>query len=183
MTTYSEFPSPSSSTTATLPPAPVTSNVDYSTPALVHRQKDFRVFTFQQSLLHLGQLAEDVSFADSIKSMKEEQDGLEQKLWEERQEIIHRHERKVEAVKAKAQIVGVGLSKHDAETLSTAVRRELHQFDLERVLPAWDGLTSKHQAAMEVLTVPSMFVTSDTSSLQKQKKVMQVLESVVSIEG
>jgi hypothetical protein len=50
--------------------------------------------------------------------------------------------------------------------LTTAVQQAIKQFDLERVLPAWDGLAAKHQAAMEILTVPSMFVTSDASDLK-----------------
>jgi len=142
-------------------------------------QTDYRSLPFQQSLSHVAKLAEDKNFAQNIKRIKVEQDELEQKLWAERQDIIRRHDEKVNAAKAKAQIIGDGgLTKHDAEMLSSSVRRELLRFDLERALPAWDGLVAKHQAAMEAQTVPAMFVSSDPADLKKQKKIMQLLEDV-----
>ena len=46
------------------------------------------------------------------------------------------------------------------------VKRELKIFDLERVHPAWDGLVAKQQLAFEVLGVPAMCVTSETTALE-----------------
>ncbi|VDC06246.1 unnamed protein product [Peniophora sp. CBMAI 1063] len=143
------------------------------------QQKDFRTMSFQKSLTHVAALAEDEDFVQAMKSMKEEQDALERKLWEERTEILDRHEQKVKAAKSKAQIIGSGLSKLDADLLSDAIRREIQAFEVERALPAWDGLVAKHQAAMEVLTVPAMFVASNPADLQKQKKVMQLVEGTI----
>lgn len=106
--------------------------------------------------------------------MKEEQDTLERKLWEERTEILDRHEQKIKAAKAKAQIIGAGLSKPDADLLSDAIRRDMQAFELERALPAWDGLVAKHQAAMEILTVPAMFITSKPADLQVTTVVLVI---------
>lgn len=44
--------------------------------------------------------------------------------------------------------------------MSTAFKRELAKFDSERALPAWDGLLTKQQIAMESLGVPTMFSTT-----------------------
>lgn len=44
--------------------------------------------------------------------------------------------------------------------MSNAFRQELGKFDLERALPAWDGLITKQQSALEELGVPTMFITS-----------------------
>ncbi|KAI0311151.1 hypothetical protein OF83DRAFT_1287720 [Amylostereum chailletii] len=151
---------------------------DFSAEQYPHRQKDPRAFTFQQALPHLSSLADDSSFVETIQAMKKEQDNLERKLWEERQEILQKHEEKVKSAKTKAQIIGADLSKHDADMLVDSVRRELKLFDLERVIPAWDGLVSKQQTAFEVLGVPTMCPTSDATVLEKQKRIMQVLEGI-----
>jgi len=75
-------------------------------------------------------------------------------------------------------------------------RIELHKFDVERVLFAWDGLIAKQQTALFALGVPTMFVTAvnpdrtvsislvlisnlpGNTALQKQQKVMQILEGI-----
>lgn len=44
--------------------------------------------------------------------------------------------------------------------MSDTFRRELQQFDRERVLPAWDGLIRKQQSRLESLGVPTMFPTT-----------------------
>lgn len=41
--------------------------------------------------------------------------------------------------------------------------KELQAFDRERVIPAWDRLIAKQQAALEALGVPAMFVTDNGS--------------------
>ena len=43
------------------------------------------------------------------------------------------------------------------QALTDSFRAELLKFDRERVLPAWDGLVTKQQAALEALGVPAMF--------------------------
>lgn len=50
--------------------------------------------------------------------------------------------------------------------MSTAFRKELHKFDVERALVAWDGMVAKQQMALEVLAVPTMFVSSNTSDME-----------------
>ena len=47
--------------------------------------------------------------------------------------------------------------------MTQAYKRELHKFDAQRVIFAWDGLVSKQQAALESLGVPVMYV-SDLAS-------------------
>jgi hypothetical protein len=70
--------------------------------------------------------------------MKEEQDKLEKQLWEEREDIRKSHEEKVKVAKTKcvsrpllpspfqpfyrAKMIGVGLSKHDAEVIDLALQ-------------------------------------------------------------
>lgn len=46
------------------------------------------------------------------------------------------------------------------QMMSTAYKNELRKFDLERVLPAWDGLLSNQQTALASLGVPTMFATT-----------------------
>lgn len=45
--------------------------------------------------------------------------------------------------------------------INEAYKKELQKFDLERALPAWDGLISKQQTAFALLNVPAMFPTSE----------------------
>lgn len=46
------------------------------------------------------------------------------------------------------------------QMMSDAYKKEMHTFDTERVMIAWDGLVVKQQAALEKLQVPTMFMTS-----------------------
>lgn len=112
--------------------------------------------------------------------MKEEQDKLEKQLWEERENIRRSHEEKVKVAKDKAKMIGVGLSKQEAQSMSDAFRTELRKFDAERVLPAWNGLIRGQQARLEALKVPTMFVTNDTGDTEKQRRVTHVLEDILS---
>lgn len=92
--------------------------------------------------------------------------------------------------------------------MSDSFRTELRKFDAERVLPAWDNLVRGQQARFEELKAPTMFVTNDTvdtqvrvtlqilheglffgvcphakhpfSICQKQRKVVQLLEDILS---
>lgn len=49
------------------------------------------------------------------------------------------------------------------QTLTQAYKKDLHKFDTQRVIVAWDGLISKQQAALGTLGVPVMYVTDLTS--------------------
>ena len=47
--------------------------------------------------------------------------------------------------------------------MTLAYKKELHKFDTQRVIAAWDGLMSKQQAALESLGVPVMCVSEQAS--------------------
>lgn len=49
------------------------------------------------------------------------------------------------------------------QALTDSFCAELQRFDRERVLPAWDGLLAKQQAALEALGVPAMFPTAQAA--------------------
>ncbi|THH20289.1 hypothetical protein EW146_g1042 [Bondarzewia mesenterica] len=175
--------------------------IGVSTPTPPARTQDVRLFSFQQSLPHITKLVEDRKVVDAVTfwgarmEMKKEQEKLEKQLWEERLAIKRKHEEKVKVARTKAQMIG-GLTKHEADTMAASFRKELNKFDQERALRAWEGLIAKQQNALEVLGVPTMFVTdnkmdteariyfdsvcdSSDGPLQKQQRVMQVLEGVV----
>ncbi|KAH7916145.1 hypothetical protein BJ138DRAFT_1097344 [Hygrophoropsis aurantiaca] len=158
-----------------LPESPVT---PVSVAAASYRQ-DARSLTFQQALPHLTQMAEDPEFVASIARMRDEQKDLERQLWEERRAIHRKYEEKVKVARTKASMIGTGVSKHEADMLNDAFRKELHKFDTERVLIAWDGLASKQQHALEGLGVPTMFVTDSQADRVKQQRVIQVLEGIM----
>lgn len=44
--------------------------------------------------------------------------------------------------------------------------KELGKFNSERVIPAWDALVSRQQAALENLGVPTMYITSTIKERQ-----------------
>ena len=46
------------------------------------------------------------------------------------------------------------------QALTATFRAELRKFDRERALPAWDGLVTKQQAALEGWGAPAMFPTT-----------------------
>lgn len=76
-------------------------------------------------------------------------------------------------------MTGAELSKHEVDMFNEAFRREVQKFDTERVLVAWDALAEKQQAALETLGVPTMFRTGSKENLEKQRKIMQVLEGLI----
>jgi hypothetical protein len=123
---------------------------------------------------------EDPHVVESLTKMKEEQDKLEKRLWEEREGIRRSYEEKVKVAKTKANMIGVGLSKHEAQALSDSFQKELRKFDAEQVLPAWDGLVRGQQARLEALKVPTMFVTTEAGDVEKQRRVVHVLEGILS---
>ncbi|KAI6105392.1 hypothetical protein F5141DRAFT_123978 [Pisolithus sp. B1] len=142
-------------------------------------EEDVRFISFQQALPHLSQLASNSKFIASVGRLRGEQKELEQRLWEERSAIRRKHEEKVKVARTKASMTGAELSKHEVDMLNDAFRREVQKFDAERVLIAWDALIEKQQVALETLGVPTMFRTGSKENLEKQKKVMQVLEGLI----
>ena len=50
--------------------------------------------------------------------------------------------------------------------MSDNLRKELRNFDVEHVLPAWDALVRCQQARLEAVKVPTMFVTSETGDVE-----------------
>jgi len=140
--------------------------------------QNIRSISFQQALPHLTQLASDPEFLTAVSRLRQEQNELEQQLWEERQAIHKKHEDKVKVARTKATLIGAGLSKHEADMMNDAYRRDLQRFDKERVLLAWDALIQRQQAALETLGVPTMFATSSQADCQKQRRVVQVLEGL-----
>lgn len=49
------------------------------------------------------------------------------------------------------------------QSMTEAFQKELRKFDIERALPAWDGLISKQQTELESMGVPSMYLTTLTA--------------------
>ncbi|KAF8450894.1 hypothetical protein L210DRAFT_259955 [Boletus edulis BED1] len=139
---------------------------------------DIRSLSFQQALPHLTQLASDPQFLAAVSRLRQEQNELEQQLWEERQAIHKKHGEKVKVARTKATLIGAGLSKHEADMMNDAYRRDLQRFDKDRALLAWDALIQKQQATLESLGVPAMFATSSQANCQKQRRVVQVLEGL-----
>ncbi|OAX40002.1 hypothetical protein K503DRAFT_768973 [Rhizopogon vinicolor AM-OR11-026] len=143
------------------------------------RGLDLRMMSFQQTLPHLTELAENVDFVSAISRLREEQKGLEKQLWEERLAVHKKHENKVKVALTKAGLIGGGISQHEADMMNNAFRKELQKFDAERVLFAWDGLLEKQQSSLEALGVPTMFPTDLRAHREKQQRVVQVLEGIV----
>jgi len=119
---------------------------------------------------------------ENLTKAKEEQDKLEKQLWDEREVIRRSQEEKVKVAKTKAKVIGVDLSKQEIQLMSDNFRKELRKFDVERVLPAWDALVRGQQARLEALKIPTMFVTSETGDVEKQRRVVNVLEGILDHE-
>ncbi|KDQ20632.1 hypothetical protein BOTBODRAFT_169363 [Botryobasidium botryosum FD-172 SS1] len=157
----------------TPPPPPISRTPSHtSAPA---RQADVRNLSFQQALAPLGQMLDDPVNLAALKKIKLEQDRLEMQLWEERQTIIRSQEEKVKALQTKARIIGVDPTSRELQVLRAEFATELHRFDSNRVLPAWDALVARQQSAMEKLHVPTIFETSQAAEREKQQKVVQVI--------
>ncbi|KAJ3878780.1 hypothetical protein F5051DRAFT_404799 [Lentinula edodes] len=145
----------------------------------VHRVDDHRYLTFQQALPLIARKSASPSFAEALKAMKQEQEILEIKLSDERKAILSKYETRVNVAKTKASMIGSGISRHEANMLVDAFEKELKRFDVERVLPAWDGLVLQQQEALFQMGVPTMFATTELSEREKQQKIMQVLEGLI----
>ncbi|KAI5894373.1 uncharacterized protein SCHCODRAFT_02624477 [Schizophyllum commune H4-8] len=154
--------------------------VESPTPEPAAPRKDPRSLNYAESLTALGRLSSDAEFLSFLKQLKREQDELERKLATEREGIRKKHEEKVRVAKTKATMIGGGISAHEADMLQRAYRKDLENFDRERVLSAWRALVKTQQAAMEKRAVPAMFVTTAKADMQRQKRVISVLEDMIS---
>ncbi|KAH9853878.1 hypothetical protein C2E23DRAFT_820873 [Lenzites betulinus] len=168
----SDFPGPDAAALPSTSASTSTSTVPAPTPAPRH---DLRACTFQQALPHLARLSADDSFLKALAAMQREQAELERRLWTERRAIQRTHEEKVATARTRASIIGAGLTPYEAEALADSFRVELLRFDRQRVLPAWDGLLAKQQAALEALGVPAMFPTTLAADRERQQEVVHVL--------
>lgn len=50
--------------------------------------------------------------------------------------------------------------------ITDAFEKDIRRFDLERVIPAWDGLVARQQAELTQAHVPTMFVTGEAENLE-----------------
>jgi len=66
------------------------------------------------------------------------------------------------------------LSRHEANIISDAFKKELYQFDLERVLPAWDRLISNQQSTLALRGVPTMFTTDVAADREVHKYLLRL---------
>lgn len=142
-------------------------------------QGDIKSLTFQQTLPILTKLGGDPAFISTLKRLKEKQNELERCLWDERQAIETKYRDKVTVAQKKAELIGGGITKHDSEVLNNNYRKELQRFDAERVVNAWDSLITEQQCTLEAAGVPTMFATKLKTEIEKQKKVMQVLDALI----
>ncbi|KAJ1308599.1 hypothetical protein OPQ81_004297 [Rhizoctonia solani] len=112
---------------------------------------------------------------DRIKKVQETQNQLEQSLYATQQEVMRKHEQRVEYAKNKANIVGIPLSEKENQDLESQLAEDLKKFHTNQVLVSWDAQRTKQQAQLESLGVPCMFVTSDPAALQRQQRVLRIL--------
>lgn len=171
---------PTSRLVTQLPQPPTTpDDLPHKPAASTNAAQDLRTMSFQQALPRITQLAESPDFVAAIAKLREEQKDLEKQLWEERLAIHSKHENKVKVTQTKAALIGGGISQHEADMLNDAFRKELHKFDAERVLFAWDGLLQKQQVTLQGLGVPTMFPSDLRVDRERQQRIVQVLEGIV----
>lgn len=142
--------------------------------------RDPKTLSYVQSLGYLARLSGDAPFIAFLQQLKQEQDELERRLHGEREGIRRKYDEKVRVAKTRATMIGAGISAHEAEMMQRAYRKELDSFDRERVLIAWGALVASQQMALEKRTVPAMFATSAPADLQRQKRVVSILENMMS---
>ncbi|KAJ8481581.1 hypothetical protein ONZ51_g5892 [Trametes cubensis] len=189
------------------------------------QRQDLRACTFQQALPHLARLSEDEGFLKALAA-----NGARRQIIVHFAHTVHwgwvdvsTHARGGFRLTDESRTGGLGAAAlegtagNPAETrregqdgthptLTDSFRAELAKFDRERILPAWDGLLTKQQAALESLGVPAMFPTTQQADrevraslmhgqrivlmadanapvYQRQQEVMQVLGRIVKNEG
>ncbi|KAF8914147.1 hypothetical protein CPB84DRAFT_1820066 [Gymnopilus junonius] len=148
-------------------------------PGRVEPSQDLSKFTFRQALPLVSGLVDDASFIFEINKMRNDQDALERRLWLDREAIYAKYQEKIKVAQTRAQMIGVVISQHELNMIADAFKKELFKFDLEHVIPAWDGLASRQQLELSQLNVPTMCVTGDNEHLKRQQQVIQLLESLV----
>ncbi|KAG7445956.1 uncharacterized protein BT62DRAFT_1006136 [Guyanagaster necrorhizus] len=146
----------------------------FSSPA-----EDTRSFTFQQALPRIVQLSQDSKFIEKIAQIKKEQDVLERQLWEERGHIQSKYDEKVKNARTRANVIGSDISKHEADMLCDAHRKELLRFDTQRALPLWDNLVREQQERLGQAGVPAMYATAMGADRERQQRIIQVLEGLI----
>ncbi|KAF8900028.1 hypothetical protein CPB85DRAFT_1228917, partial [Mucidula mucida] len=107
-----------------------------------------------------------------------EQDDLERLLWEQRAAVRRKYEDKITAARTKASIIGAEMTKHEADMLSNAYKKELERFDAERVLPLWDNMVAQQQERLLQAGVPTMFITSVSADRERQQRIIKVMEDL-----
>jgi len=141
--------------------------------------EDISKFTFQQSLPIVSQLTDDPTFIVALIKLKKGQDELERRLWSDRQAIYTKYDEKFKVAQTKANMIGTTVSQHEAEMLIDAFKKEIDQFDRDRVIPAWDGLVSRQQMELAHSGVPTMFVSNQADDRQRQQQIINVLENIL----
>ncbi|KAF8607648.1 hypothetical protein BDV93DRAFT_274942 [Ceratobasidium sp. AG-I] len=134
-----------------------------------------RYMTVQQALPVISKLSQRAEFRDKIKRMQDMQNQLEQSLYSDQQEVIGKHQQRVEYAQNRANIIGIPVGEQENEELASQLAADLKRFHTSRVLVAWDAQRSKQQSQMESLGVPCMFVTAEPVALQRQQKVLRIL--------
>jgi len=153
---------------------------DYIVPPKVN----YRNMTYLESLPRVEVLLKDSAALDVFMRLRQDQQDLEKRLWDERQSIIKRHDGKVKLAKEMAKIsTGSSVLEYrESKTLQEARERELHKFDKEKALPAWDSVLRKQQKVMENLGVPVMFETVNPTERSRQQRLARMIEDGLSEE-
>ncbi|KAF9057490.1 hypothetical protein BJ165DRAFT_1420760 [Panaeolus papilionaceus] len=140
---------------------------------------DVQNLTFVQSLPLISQLAGDPAFLSAVAQMKNDQDDLERKLWAEREAIYNKYHSKFKGTQTKANLIGTSVSQHEIDMMTDSFKKEIARFDVDRVLPAWDGLVSRQQQELAQLNLPTMFITTENEDRERQQQVINVLENII----
>ncbi|KAH9482456.1 hypothetical protein JR316_0004556 [Psilocybe cubensis] len=151
----------------------------YLVPQPQETLQDRSKFSFRQSLPVVSELSDNPSFSVAVKRIKSEQDDLERRLWADREAIYAKYHEKLKNAQTKARMIGGTVSQHELNMITDAFKKEIQKFDIERVLPAWDGLISRQQLELSQMGVPTMFVTANVDDRQRQQQVVGLLETLL----
>ncbi|KAH7102989.1 hypothetical protein BKA62DRAFT_698253 [Auriculariales sp. MPI-PUGE-AT-0066] len=134
--------------------------------------------TFGQALPHLSVLGEDERVIKALEKIRKDQHEFERKVVEERGDILRQQHEKVDKERKMMKLTGTGINQLSAESMNRKFEQELNSFDM-RALRQWEGLVAKQQTTLEDLGVPTMFQTSLQSDRDRQQRVIQVLEGIM----
>ncbi|KAG8961674.1 hypothetical protein FRC03_005082 [Tulasnella sp. 419] len=139
---------------------------------------NLRNLTYHQSLSHMSRILEDEKCVTTLRELQKDQENLERQLWDARNQIIRRHEKKVKDRETQEKILtgSTELSPEDRRRLDVDLERALKKFDLENVLPAWDAILTRQQNVLEELRIPTIYATTNSSERLRQQKIVRVLE-------